>query len=90
MGKLARLANTRALAGAVTLTCLDTGASQTFDSEQAAEAALPTGAKAEHRRGAFFYQKPTLSAGTATSGGSLETKPKRKRKAEGKAEASGD
>ena len=55
MAKLADAAKTKGLTGAVTLTSMTDGTSRTYPDEAAAEAALPSGASVEHRRGAFYY-----------------------------------
>lgn len=54
MTDLAKLAGTKQLKGAVTLTNAQTGASVTYEDQAQAQAAVPTGATVEHRRGAFF------------------------------------
>lgn len=71
MGRLAELAKAKALKGQVTLTNVGDGTSKTYPDEATAEAALPNGAKVEHRRGAFFW-----------SGGGEMPKPKPKPKKE--------
>lgn len=56
MGKLAELAGTKRLKGAVQVTCMETGATRVCADEEEALSVVGS-AHVEHRRGAFFYGK---------------------------------
>lgn len=66
MGKLAEAAGARKLTGAVCVTDAN-GVTTTYPDEAAAEAALPSGCKIEHRRGAFFLTDATEAPAAPTS-----------------------